>query len=794
MNPMKPICWCGNIDLTNFSSDYFHCSQCDTLIVKDFPQKEISRVSNDEEDFYGKRYWLSHQTEELGLQSIQDRSRTDLLDRCGYWLKTLLKYRVAPCRLLDIGCSHGAFVALTELAGHTSTGLELSPWVVEYARNAFHVHVLPGPLEDQNFAGGSFDVVTLFDVVEHLQYPRRTIEECARILSADGILIIQTPCLPTDVTLEMLRRFEHPFLKMMMPAEHLFLFSRRAILRLLKESGLRFVEFEKAPFGEYDMLLVASRLELKAFQDSEGWEALQRSSNGRLLDGYIAQDAIIRDLNGRLVRALNDANARMGNVMKMEALLKESKKHRADAHLHLEGLYRRLEAVLLWFRGMPSALQNPLLRSTSRSKTTMAAKDGTQTRAAIQIGVDLTPILPGFANGGAKSATLELIKTLLRDFADEFHLTLFLPEIAFAELSTYFSDFSDKVDLKCTRFGPPSTDSLGGAMEELKSQTRIRRGCREKSIQVFYSPFGRFLSLPLAMPFIAQVHDLIHLDYPQSLRRKDRLWRHFNLLELSLRGAIFQVSSEFTRRRLHVAYSVPLDRIERTYLPIHGRFAGEASPRDGAYFLYPARAWPHKNHEKLLHAHGIYRQRFGARAWDLVLTGGQDGAGSRLRSLASNLNLGSNVKFMGEVKEEELSRIYRTASALIFPSRYEGFGNPLIEAMHFGLPIICGRTGSQPEVAGDAALYVDVEDPEDIARAMARLTEDKVLRERLTANGRLQLQAFALETEIEKLTCLFAKCSEAKPSSQRLRRVQTGLAILFLEFLYAATALIPGNL
>src|SRR6202030_958391 len=100
----------------------------------------------------------------------------------------------------------------------------------------------------------------------------------------------------------------------------------------------------------------------------------------------------------------------------------------------------------------------------------------------------------------------------------------------------------------------------------------------------------------------------------------------------------------------------------------------------------------------------------------------------------------------------ELNRIYQSATALIFPSRYEGFGIPLIEAMYFGLPIICGRGGSQPEVAGDAAIYVNVEDPEDIAGAMVRLTEDRILCDQLVANGKRQLQSFVLKTEIEKLT------------------------------------------
>jgi glycosyltransferase involved in cell wall biosynthesis len=403
-----------------------------------------------------------------------------------------------------------------------------------------------------------------------------------------------------------------------------------------------------------------------------------------------------------------------------------------------------------------------------------------------RIGIDLTPVLPGSENGGAKFATLQFIKTLLSDFADQFHLTLFVPEIALEELHAYFSG---QADLKCTRLGRLRINALAEAIEELKNQSRIRAICRQTSIQVFYSPFGRYLTLPLGMPFIAQVHDLIHLDYPDTLTSRDRLWRHFNLLKLALRKAIFQVSSEFTRQRLHAAYSIPLERIHRTYLPIHGRFSVDKASAEDRYFLYPARAWPHKNHENLLYAYKIYGQKLGRRAWKLVLTTGHDRRSERLKSLASSLELETELKFQGEVEEQELNRIYQSASALIFPSRYEGFGIPLIEAMYFGLPIICGRGGSQPEVAGDAALYVNVEDPEDIAGAMTRLTEDRILRERLVAKGKRQLQIFTLKAEIEKLTCVFEKSNGVEFRPQHLEQIPSRLAILFLDLLYATSAL-----
>jgi glycosyltransferase involved in cell wall biosynthesis len=200
----------------------------------------------------------------------------------------------------------------------------------------------------------------------------------------------------------------------------------------------------------------------------------------------------------------------------------------------------------------------------------------------------------------------------------------------------------------------------------------------------------------------------------------------------------------------------------------------------------------------------IYWVQRGERAWKLVMTAGHDKQSERLRLLASSLGLEGGVKFRGEVDERELNRICQSASALIFPSRYEGFGIPLIEAMHFGLPIVCGRGGSQLEVAGKAAIYVNVEDPEDIAATMERLTEDAALRHQLVANGKRQLQKFLLRAEIDKLMRFFEKCIEGEfwPGGCKnclglspgtgcrsvASTTSSWRAILFLDLLYGPSA------
>jgi SAM-dependent methyltransferase len=177
-----------------------------------------------------------------------------------HWLWALLQFKQPPARVLDVGCAHGGLVALARWAGYDATGLEMSPWVVELARRTFAVPMLQGPVERQQLPERSFDAIVLNDVLEHLADPAGTVGHCARLLKDDGVLLIQTPCYPEGTSHQELRDRKDRFLEMMdgMARQHLYLFSRRAVGRLL--AGLRFeaVEFLPALFV-YDMYLVAAR-------------------------------------------------------------------------------------------------------------------------------------------------------------------------------------------------------------------------------------------------------------------------------------------------------------------------------------------------------------------------------------------------------------------------------------------------------------------------------------------------------------------------------------------------------
>ncbi|HSN66163.1 MAG TPA: methyltransferase domain-containing protein, partial [Fusibacter sp.] len=94
-------------------------------------------VHDDETDFYGKQYWLDHQSQDLGFPDIYVRSRKDFIERNIHWFKTLIKYCLPPADVLEIGCGHGSFVAFMQQAGYQASGIEMSRWVVSFGRENF---------------------------------------------------------------------------------------------------------------------------------------------------------------------------------------------------------------------------------------------------------------------------------------------------------------------------------------------------------------------------------------------------------------------------------------------------------------------------------------------------------------------------------------------------------------------------------------------------------------------------------------------------------------------------------
>jgi glycosyltransferase involved in cell wall biosynthesis len=210
---------------------------------------------------------------------------------------------------------------------------------------------------------------------------------------------------------------------------------------------------------------------------------------------------------------------------------------------------------------------------------------------------------------------------------------------------------------------------------------------------------------PVAAPSVVTLHDVQHLDLPQLFGRGERAFRAL-AWHRSVRGAArVVVVSAFVRDRAVAKLGLAPERIRVVHSGVdHGRFSPADVERE-PFLLYPARPWAHKNHARLFEAFALLRRT--RPELRLVLTGG--GAFPALPD---------GVEARGLVSPDELVSLLRRASALVFPSLYEGFGQPPLEAMACGCPVACSDEASLPEVVGDAARLFDPRDPAAIAAAV----------------------------------------------------------------------------
>jgi glycosyltransferase involved in cell wall biosynthesis len=263
-----------------------------------------------------------------------------------------------------------------------------------------------------------------------------------------------------------------------------------------------------------------------------------------------------------------------------------------------------------------------------------------------------------------------------------------------------------------------------------------------------------------SIPQVTVVHDLLPLVFPAEYPRQQHYFRY--LVPRALRAArVVVADSESTRQEVARRYGLPRERIRVVYpgldpLAFHGNGTNAgpppAAPRGNTYFLYVGNLMPHKNVLRLVDAFAAVRRE---RPCRLVVRGsGRPAHEQAVRAHADALGLGEAVRFVDYASEADLRRLYAEAVAFVFPSLGEGFGLPVLEAMACGTPVITSRRSSLPEVAGEAALFVDPEDTVALADAMVRLHDDLSLRQELRQRGLGRIQHFRWESAAQAISAV----------------------------------------
>ncbi len=271
-------CWCGQPHFEAYSGDYRVCRACGTLVS----------TARQKAGLYDQSYWKERQTEHHGLPDIKARARLDLPERCTHWLGRLLSLRLPPARVLDVGCAHGGYVSLLNWAGYEAEGTEMSPEIASFASETFGIRVHSGPVETLPLAPGSFDVVVLNDVIEHLPDPLATLSHCATLLAPEGFFVIQTPEYKEHLSYGDLQASGDLFLKHMdhNNDEHLYLYSRRSAGLLFSRLGFPCLDFS-SPVYSYDMAFAASRQPIELRAPEAAVQALARTPSGRMVQALL---------------------------------------------------------------------------------------------------------------------------------------------------------------------------------------------------------------------------------------------------------------------------------------------------------------------------------------------------------------------------------------------------------------------------------------------------------------------------------------------------------------------------
>ena len=241
---------------------------------------------------------------------------------------------------------------------------------------------------------------------------------------------------------------------------------------------------------------------------------------------------------------------------------------------------------------------------------------------------------------------------------------------------------------------------------------RLRRAIRLEELQAIHFPLTVMLPAPGKTPAATTILDLQHEEHPEFFSRPQLLYRRRFYRRPILQSRIVITISEHARRTILDRYPLDPGRVRAIHLAVdHTTFTPADVPRQ-AFLLYPANAWPHKNHARLFEAFELVRgERPELR---LVLTGAGHDA----------LRLPAGVESHGHVPLDALVWLYRSAAAVVYPSLYEGFGMPCLEAMACGAPVAASNVASLPEVCGDAAVYFDPASVESIADAIRRVLDD----------------------------------------------------------------------
>jgi glycosyltransferase involved in cell wall biosynthesis len=293
---------------------------------------------------------------------------------------------------------------------------------------------------------------------------------------------------------------------------------------------------------------------------------------------------------------------------------------------------------------------------------------------------------------------------------------------------------------------------------------------------VFHAPHY-VLPPAIRCPSVVTIHDTIHLTFPQYLPNKlAYAYARASMWAAAHRSHRILTVSEASKRDILRFFPVPPEKVVVVHNAIDERFSREPRPEDvervrerfqlqRRFVLYVGNIKPHKNLERLIEAfHGLRRDHDDLT---LLIIGDQISKYPALRRAVHQHKLHKHVRFLGYLPDDTLAILYRLTSVFVFPSLYEGFGLPPLEAMASGAPVVTSNVSSLPEVTGDAAVLVDPYDVGAIESGMRRVLTDPALAAEMRRKGLLRAREFSWERSVAKTWEVYKEIGDRRTSTDR---------------------------
>lgn len=290
----------------------------------------------------------------------------------------------------------------------------------------------------------------------------------------------------------------------------------------------------------------------------------------------------------------------------------------------------------------------------------------------------------------------------------------------------------------------------------LHEQTILPIACAVHGVDVLLNP-GFSAPILRVCPNVSVFHDMQHRRHPEYFRWYELpVWRFLLWASAHSSRRLIAISAA-TAADLHHFYSLPESRVKVVHHGVDERFRSmPPARRPEKFLLCVSTLHPHKNLARLMRAFAIFHKSH--PEFSLVVAGMRGYFATALEGEIVTLGLGKSVTLTGWIPRSDLYDLFRRAWAFVYPSEFEGFGMPVLEALEAGIPTVCSSIAPLREVAGNAAEYFDPHDAEEMARALARVTDNLRLRERLVAAGIERAAEFSWKRCAEETLAVLSEC------------------------------------